>query len=1209
MLPEARVQNRFMTDRAIGLLTVLPLLAGLALTAACSSDPKQGGTTVGLPDTAGGADTADSGPIFRVDSGTADAGGAADTAGQDAGSQDGGTTQADTGTSDAGPTDTGSVCPGGSGCACAVNADCDNGLCIDTPGGQVCATTCVNSCPAGMNCKQVAIGGGDPLSICVPAHGWICDPCHDDKGCQSLGQPLARCVRYGLAGNFCGVSCTNDGDCPGGYACKDAKNVSGTSSKQCVLAGGTASVCPCSPRAVKKGLTTWCGASYPNNAGGDDELICAGLRRCNKVGKEGPTKCKSPAPATEACDGLDNDCDGATDESGCDDNNPCTTDACNGATCVNKPLDGLQCDDNDPCSAGDVCKAGKCTAGTPICTCQSDADCKDDGDLCNGTPKCDKTNVPFTCKLDPKTVIACDSKNDTTCARNTCQAGTGKCHLTAVKDGLPCSDENPCTVNDACAAAVCKPGSNICECKQDADCKDDGDLCNGTRLCDKAKLPWACKTDPKTVVSCSKAADTTCAKAACEPKTGKCALAPVKDGAPCDDGEPCSVSDICKAGKCAAGTSICDCKQDADCKDDGDLCNGTLKCDKAKAPFKCVVDAKTIVVCDNKADTACAKAACAAKTGKCAPKPVVAGAACDDGKPCTVGDKCSGGKCAAGTDICACKVAADCNDDGDLCNGVPLCDTAKVPYTCKLDPKTVVTCDKSGDTACATAKCAAKTGKCGPINEADGKACDDKQPCTVKDACKAGKCGGQPNGCDDKNPCTNDSCEQGQGGAAGGCKHTNNTLKCDDGDACTDGDVCKAGKCASGAKPTCADNKKNGDETDIDCGGSKVVCGAKPCSACKPHKGCIKDSDCTTNVCSAGKCAAASCSDGKLNGDETKVDCGGSCKMCPTLFLMSAGGTTTMAVMAEGGSWKTTELGATTVDAPALSTLGGKQVLGLMRFTKVGDGHDNHLQYTRWDGKAWSKLAIIGKGITTRARPAAIGSAGAAHALFQGMDYKLYYTVITGDKWASVEPVGKVQSYGPQPASVAAVGSAVAMCWSRGKDNNLALRERAAGAWGEELSLAGDPDYGITPAIVAPTADAELAVVYVRKDHLLVSRVRVKGKWATAQTIANAYTKQPPALAALAKGHLLTAFRGLDGKIYTSRRQSGAWTAPAAVGNPAFTTTTSPALSAGIDGHDAELVWVGGDKNIYHTRLKANAWSAAVKVASNAAGVSVLRAP
>ncbi len=72
-----------------------------------------------------------------------------------------------------------------------------------------------------------------------------------------------------------------------------------------------------------------------------------------------------------------------------------------------------------------------------------------------------------------------------------------------------------------------------------------------------------------------------------------------------------------------------------------------------------------------------------------------------------------------------------------------------------------------------------------------------------------------------------------------------------------------------------ADGMKNGDETDVDCGGTKAP-------ACADNKGCLVAPDCTSSVCSGGICRAPSPTDGVQNGDETGKDCGGAkAPKCP----------------------------------------------------------------------------------------------------------------------------------------------------------------------------------------------------------------------------------------------------------------------------------------------------------------------------------------
>ena len=97
---------------------------------------------------------------------------------------------------------------------------------------------------------------------------------------------------------------------------------------------------------------------------------------------------------------------------------------------------------------------------------------------------------------------------------------------------------------------------------------------------------------------------------------------------------------------------------------------------------------------------------------------------------------------------------------------------------------------------------------------------------------------------------------------------------------------------------TCNNDQKDGDETDVDCGGSR-------CKACDLGKQCKVEGDCATGACSEGRCTEKSCtkasdcgdgyvcdtttskckleetcSDGIKNQNETDVDCGGSCQAC-----------------------------------------------------------------------------------------------------------------------------------------------------------------------------------------------------------------------------------------------------------------------------------------------------------------------------------------
>ena len=86
---------------------------------------------------------------------------------------------------------------------------------------------------------------------------------------------------------------------------------------------------------------------------------------------------------------------------------------------------------------------------------------------------------------------------------------------------------------------------------------------------------------------------------------------------------------------------------------------------------------------------------------------------------------------------------------------------------------------------------------------------------------------------------------------------------------------------ASDAAPidvTCRNNVRDEGETDIDCGGPK-------CGPCVDGKGCVAATDCTGKFCelTTSKCSSPTCLDTIRNGNETDVDCGGGglCGTCP----------------------------------------------------------------------------------------------------------------------------------------------------------------------------------------------------------------------------------------------------------------------------------------------------------------------------------------
>lgn len=73
--------------------------------------------------------------------------------------------------------------------------------------------------------------------------------------------------------------------------------------------------------------------------------------------------------------------------------------------------------------------------------------------------------------------------------------------------------------------------------------------------------------------------------------------------------------------------------------------------------------------------------------------------------------------------------------------------------------------------------------------------------------------------------------------------------------------------------PECTDLIRNGEETDVDCGG---VCG--PCAI---GDRCTVNADCEDSTCNDGRCTPLPCANGVQDEMETDVDCGGgTCRKC-----------------------------------------------------------------------------------------------------------------------------------------------------------------------------------------------------------------------------------------------------------------------------------------------------------------------------------------
>ena len=767
----------------------------------------------------------------------------------------------------AGDETSGPACAPGEGCfldPCLANDNCQSGWCVEHMGDSVCTVLCQEECPPGWSCKAVGSGGPDVNYVCVSQVSNLCKPCSNMDGCKSVGLAEDVCVDYGDEGSFCGSKCATDDDCPWGFSCLDTMTVDGIATRQCVADAG---VCPCAGKSVE--LALWTPCAVENDFGS-----CPGKRICTA---EGLTDCDALPPAFETCNGLDDDCDGMTDEPTeeggdfvnlCDDGNECTEDDCGGEDgCTYSSLTGTECKDGDICTAADHCEEGVCVGSLVLC---------DDNDPC--------------------TDDGCDE--------------TGGCLYTFNKDD--CDDNDPCTVADECTEGICSGYAVDCQCQNNADCLvlEDGDVCNGTLVCDTSVMPYQCVVDPATIVTCPEpdGIDAICLQPTCDPDNGSCSFTSDHDDYACSDGDWCTVGDVCESGVCLSGPALpCDdgspCTTDTCSPGQGCVhtptegaCDDKNPCTTGEFCVNSYCGAGEPLDCDD--NKPCTLDGCHPVTG-CTHEFSVG--PCDDGNPCTINDSCVNGSCTPGPAV-ACDDVNPCTDDscgvdglclhvpgvglcddGNLCtlgdhceegkcvsSGLTACDDDNICTTDSCDPAIgclhllneapcdddnvcttgdhchLGTCIASGEIACNDINLCTDDA-CDPavgcIFTANVASCDDSNSCTKDDNCADGMCiGSKLVDCTDDNPCTTDGCD-----ATTGCFWVNNTQSCDDGNACTTTDNCSGGQCIPGPALVC--NDMNGC-TDDSCDSQFGCVSTANASTCNDSNACTEN-----DVCAEGQCA------------------------------------------------------------------------------------------------------------------------------------------------------------------------------------------------------------------------------------------------------------------------------------------------------------------------------------------------------------------
>jgi hypothetical protein len=343
----------------------------------------------------------------------------------------------------------------------------------------------------------------------------------------------------------------------------------------------------------------------------------------------------------------------------------------------------------------------------------------------------------------------------------------------------------------------------------------------------------------------------------------------------CDDGDDCTAGDVCVGESCVGTAIACACTVDGDCVGAAfDPCKGSWGC----AAGKCSVKSGTAVVCAPAGP--CATATCDPATGQCAESTSPSGSACDDGKPCTVGETCGDGGCSGGLPVVC--------DDKNPCTN----DVCQPGVGCVLTPNSAP--------------------------------CDDGNACTKGETCQAGLCkSGSAVVCPGDGGCFVGTCN-----AATGCalKAAPPATSCDDGNACTSGDHCDGGACVGVNACACTGDADCQDDDNLCNGAPRCVdgvCAVQPGSVVA----CPTGGDCVAIACEAatGLCASAPAADGTACFDAGPCKgqgvCGGGACVAPTVDCSDGNPCTVDACLPQtGGCAHTPSNGAVCNDGEPCTT-------------------------------------------------------------------------------------------------------------------------------------------------------------------------------------------------------------------------------------------------------------------------------------------------
>ncbi len=330
---------------------------------------------------------------------------------------------------------------------------------------------------------------------------------------------------------------------------------------------------------------------------------------------------------------------------------------------------------------------------------------------------------------------------------------------------------------------------------------------------------------------------------------------------PCSNGlEDVDETDV----DCGGATCSARCGRDKGCAQASDCANGDACVEGLCKPVSCSNDVKDA----DESDVDCGGASACAR---CERK-----AACSDRTDCASGDICWESLCVALSCIDGRYTTGESDQD---CGG-PNCGPCNAYKRCEGDDDCVdaTTCESNIDpytyAVCISSECSNMIKDAGESDVDCGgssvcRRCDSGETCAAQSDCFNGRdC---YDGVCDLLTCRNgslDASRETDVDCGNLCTQACETgERCLNDTDCATNDVCLNAVCTSAA---CVDNTQQGNEADVDCGGTSG------CGACADGKRCDATTDCEMDsACISDVCQPSTCTNTMTDGFETDVDCGG----------------------------------------------------------------------------------------------------------------------------------------------------------------------------------------------------------------------------------------------------------------------------------------------------------------------------------------------